>query len=85
MVPLLLSRHLYLDWPEAGSDALQAEVQQVGAAGRSVKVYVEVFVEVCAHAIRIFVVFWSDSVAQLAAIVRSMMRDSQLWDPYVER
>ena len=84
MVPRLLRPHLYLDWPEAGSDALQVEVQQVGAARWSVKVYVEVFVEVRAHAISIFVVFWSDFVAQLAARVRSMVRDSQVWDPHLE-
>ena len=80
MVPGFLSPHSYLDWPVAGSDALQ----EVGAAGRNVKVYVEVFVEGYAHAIWIFVVFWSDLVAQLAAIVRSMMRDSLLWDPHLK-
>ena len=37
----------------------------LGAAGQVVKVYAEVFVEVYAHAIWIFVVFWSDLVAQL--------------------
>ena len=38
VVPRLLIPHLYLEWPGAGSDAIQVEVQQVGAAGRSVKV-----------------------------------------------
>ena len=51
MVPRLLSRHAFLDWPVAGSDAVQEEVQQVGATGLNVKVYVEVFVEEYAHAI----------------------------------
>ena len=83
MVPPLLNPHPYLDWPGAGSDAIQVEVQQVGANGRSVKVYVQVFVEVYAHAIWIFVVFWSDLVAQPAATVQSMKRDSQLWDPHL--
>ena len=46
--------------------------------------YVEVFVEVYAHAIWFFVVFWSDIGAQLLAIVGSMTRDSQLWDPHLE-
>ena len=78
------SRILYPDWPEAESEALQEEVQHVGAAGQIVKVYVEVFVEVYAHAIWIFVVFWSDLVAQLEVIVLSMNRDSQLWDPHLD-
>ena len=38
VVPRLLIPHPHLDGPEAGSDVLQVEVQQVGAAGRSVKV-----------------------------------------------
>ena len=66
---------------EAESEVLQEEVQHVGAAAQIVKVYVEVFVEVYAHAIWIFVVFWSDLVAQLEEKVRLRMRDSQLWDP----
>ena len=57
----LLTPHLYLEWPEAGSGALQEEVQQVGAAGWNVEVFPSVF----AHAIWILVVFWSDLVAQL--------------------
>ena len=60
-----MSPHAFLDWPVAGSDAVQEEVQQVGAAGLNVKVYVEVFVEEYAHAMWTFVVFWSDLVAQL--------------------
>ena len=75
--------HLYPDWPEAEPEALQ-EVYYVGAAGQIVKVYVEVFVEVYARAIWIFVVFWSDLVAQLEVVVRSMMRDSQLWNPHLD-
>ena len=81
MVPQLL---LCLDWPEAESEVLQEEVQQVGAAGQIVKVFVEVFVEVCAHAIWIFVVFWIDLVAQLEVRFRLMMRDSKLWDPRLD-
>ena len=77
MVPQFLILHLYPDWPEAESEALQEEVQHVGAAGQIVRVYVKVFVEVHAHAILIFVVFWSDLVAQLEVKVRLMMRDSQ--------
>ena len=48
------------------------------------KVCVEVVVEVYAHATWIFVVFWSDLVTQLEVVVRSMMRDSQLWDPHLD-
>ena len=84
MVPRFLSSHPHLDWPEAESDALQEELQQVGAAGQNVKVYVEVFVEVYAHAIKIFVVSWSDFVPQLAAMVRSMMRIHSCRDPHLE-
>ena len=51
VVPKLLILHLYPDWPEAESEVLQEEVQHVGTAGQIVKVFVEVFVEVCAHAI----------------------------------
>ena len=51
VVPRLLTPHSHLEWPEAGSAALQDEVQQVGAAGRHMEVYVEVFVEVYANAI----------------------------------
>ena len=47
VVPRLLIPHPHLDGPEAGSCALQEEVQQVGAAGWNVEVFVEVF----AHAI----------------------------------
>ena len=47
------------------------------------KVYVEVFVEVYAHAIWIFVVFWSDLVA-LEVRFRLRVRDSQLWDPHLD-
>ena len=84
MVPQLLILHLYPDWPEAESEVLQEEVQHVGAAGQIVKVYVEVFVEVHAHAIWIFVLFWSDLVAQLKVIVRLMMRCAQLWDLHLD-
>ena len=64
----------HLEWPVPGSAALREKVQQVGAA---------VHVEVLAHAIWTFVVFWSDLVAQLTTMVRLMvMRDSQLWDPH---
>ena len=73
VVPQLLILHLNPDWSEAESEVLQEEVQHVGAAGQVVKVYVEVFVEVYAHAIWIFVVFWSNLVAQLEVIVQSMM------------
>ena len=79
MFPQFLIFHLYLDWPEAESEDLQEDVQHVGAAGQIVKVYVEVFVEVW-----IFVVFWSDLVAQLEMIVRLMMRDLQLCDPHLD-
>ena len=61
MVPQLLILHLYPDWPEAESESLQEKVQHVGAGGQIAKVYEEVFGE----AIWIFVVFWSDLVAQL--------------------
>ena len=45
--------------------------------------HVEVHVEVLAHAIWTFVVFWSCLVAQLTAMVRLMvMRDSRLRDPH---
>ena len=54
VVPQLLILHLYPDWPEAESQVLQDEVQHVGAAGQIVKVYVEVFGEVYAHASWIF-------------------------------
>ena len=84
MVPQLLILHLHPDWPEAESEVLQEEVQHVGAAGQIVKVYVEVFVEVHAHAIWIFVLFWSDLVAQLKVIVRLMMRGAQLWDLHLD-
>ena len=84
MVPQFLILHLYPDWPEAESEALQEEVQHVVASGQIVKVYVLVFVEVYAHAIWIFVVFWSDLVAQLEVKVRLMMRDSELWDPHLD-
>ena len=84
MVPQLLILHLYPDWPEAESEAVQEEVQHVGAPGQIVKVYVEVFVEVYALAIRIFVFFWSDSVAQLEVRFWLMMRDSRLWDPHLD-
>ena len=66
VVPRLLTPHPHVEWPEAGSAALFREkVQQVGAAGRHVEVHVEVF----AHEIWTFVVFWSDLVAQLTAMV----------------
>ena len=79
VVPRLLTTHPHLEWPEAGSAALQEEVQQFGAAGW----HVEVNVEVLAHAIWTFVVFWSDRVAQLTAMVWLMvMRDSRLRDPH---
>ena len=79
VVPRLLTPHPHLEWPEAGSAALQEEVQQVGAAGRHVQVHVEVL----AHAIWTFVVFWSDLVAQLTTMVRLMvMRDSKRRDPH---
>ena len=84
MVPQLLILHLYPDWPEAESEVLQEEVQHVGAPGQIVKVYVEVFVEVYALAIWIFVFFWSDLVAQLEVRFWLMMRDSQLWDPHLD-
>ena len=84
VVPQFLIFHLYPDWPEAESEALQDEVQHVGAAGQIVKVYVDVFVEVYAHAIWIFVVFWSDLVAQLEARLRLMMRDPHQWDPHLD-
>ena len=63
VVPQLLTPHPHLDQPEAGSAALREEVQQVGAAGR----HVEVYVEVLAHAIWTFVFFWSDLAAQLTS------------------
>ena len=84
MVPQLLILHFYPHWPEAESEVLQEEVQHSGAAGQIGKVYEEVFVEVYAHAIWIFVVFWSDLVAQLEVKVRLMMRDSQLWGPHLD-
>ena len=68
VVPRLLTPHLHLEWPEVGSAALQEEVQQVGAAGQHVEVHVEVLA-----AIWTFVVFWSDFVAQLTAIVWLMV------------
>ena len=83
VVPQLLILHLYPGSPEAESEALQEEVQHVGAAGQIVKVYVELFVELYAHTTWIFVVFWNDLVPQLEVIVRSIMRDSQLWDPHL--
>ena len=46
--------------------------------------FVEVFVEVYAHAIWIFGVFWSDLVAQLEVRFQLMMKDSQLWDPHLD-
>ena len=61
VVPRLLIPHPHLDWPEAGSAALQEK--EVAAF-----VNVEVFVEVFAHAIWIFV-FWSVLVAELTAMV----------------
>ena len=84
VVPQFLILHLSPDWPEAESQVLQEEVQHVGAAGQIVKVHVEVFVEVYAHAIWIFVVFGSNLLAQLEVRFRLMMRDSQLWDPHVD-
>ena len=78
VVPRLLTPHPHLECPDAGSASLR-EVQQVGAAGR----HVEVHVEVLAHAIWTFVVFWRYLVAQLTAMVRLMvMRDSRLRDPH---
>ena len=84
VVPQLLILHLYPDWPEIESEVLQEEVQRVGAAGQIVKMYVELFVEVYAHAIWIFFVFCSDLVAQLEVKVQLMMSDSQLWDPHLD-
>ena len=84
VVPQFLILDLHPNWPEAESEILQEEAQHVEAAGHIVKEYVEMFVEVHAHAIWIFVVFWSDIVAQMEVIVLSMMRDSQLWDPHLD-
>ena len=79
VVPRLLTPHPHLEWPEAGSAALREEVQKVGATGQ----HVEVRVEVLAHAIWTCVVFLSDLVAQLTAMVRLMVtRDSRLRDPH---
>ena len=85
VVPQFPTLHLYPDWSEAEPEALQEEVQHVGAAGQIVKVYVEVFVEVYTHVIWIFFfVFLSDLVAQLEVMVLLMMRDSLLWDPHLD-
>ena len=75
MVPQLLILHVYTDLSKAESEVLQKEVQHVEAAAQIVKVYVEVFVEVYAHAIWFFVVFWSDLVAQLEVRFRLRVRD----------
>ena len=84
VVPQLLILYLYPDWPKGESEVLQEDVQHVEAAGHIVEVYEEVFVEVYAHAIWIFVVFWSDLVAQLKVRFRLRMMDSQLWDPHLD-
>ena len=80
MVAQLLILHLYPDWQEIESQVLHEEVQHVGAAGQTVKVFVEVY----AHAIWIFVVFWSDLVAQLEERFCLVTRDSQLWDRHLD-
>ena len=72
VVPRLLIPHPHLEWSEDSSAELREEVQQVDAAGR----HVEVYVEVLAHAIWTFVVFWSELSVQLMVVVQLMvMRD----------
>ena len=52
--PQLLNLHLSPELPESGSAELRKEVQQVVAAGWRAKMNVEVI----AHAIQIFLLFW---------------------------
>ena len=71
--PQLLNLHLSPELPESGSAELRKEVQQVVAAGWRAKMNVEVI----AHAIQIFLLFWSDLSVQLMVVVQLMvMRDS---------
>ena len=71
--PRLLNLHLRLELPEAGSAELLKEVQQVVAAGWQAKMNVEVL----AHEIWIFRLFWSDLSVQLLVVVQLMvMRDA---------
>ena len=66
VVPLLLTLHPCLEYPEAGSAELQEEVEQVVAAGWHEMVHVEVL----AHEIWISVLFWTDLAVQLSTTVR---------------
>ena len=71
--PRLLNLHLSPELPESGSGELRKEVQQVVAAGWHSKMNVEVL----AHAIWIFPLFWSDLSVQLMVVVQLVvMRDS---------
>ena len=71
--PRLLNLHLRPELPESGSADLRKEVQQVVAAGEHARMNVEVL----AHAISIFHLFWSDLSVQLMVLVQLMvMRDS---------
>ena len=59
--PRLLNLHLSPELSESGSAELREEVQQVVAAGCHAKMNVEEL----AHAIQIFLLFWSDLTVQL--------------------
>ena len=73
--PRLLNLHLHPALPESGSAELRIEAQQVVAAGWHAMMNVEVL----AHAIWIFRLFWSDLSVQRMVVVQLMvMKDSQL-------
>ena len=70
--PRLLNLHLRPELPESGPSELRKEVQQVVASGWHARMNVEVL----AHAIQIFRLFWSDLSVQLLVVVQLMvMRD----------
>ena len=73
--PRLLNLHLRPELPESGPAELLMEVQQVVAADWHAKMNVEVL----AHEIWIFLLFWSDFSVRLMVMVQLMvMKDSQL-------
>ena len=78
--PRLLNLHLRPELPESGSAELLKEVQQVVSAGWRARMNVEVL----AHEIWIFRLFWSDLSVQLMVVVQlTVMRDSWLQNPHL--
>ena len=68
--PRSLNLHLRPELPESGSADLRKEVQQVVDDGWHVMIHVEVL----AHAIWIYLLFWSDLSVQLTVVVQLMVR-----------